>query len=56
MPQLLSVLGLGSEVEGGVDWGSIYVYTCDRLEFSLSLCLILSIYLSLSIFVSVSFL
>jgi len=30
MPQLLSVMGLGSEVEGGVDWGSIYVYTCDR--------------------------
>jgi len=32
MPQLLSLLGLGSDplAEGGVDWGSIYVFTCDR--------------------------
>jgi len=28
MPQLLSVLGLG--LDDGIDWGSIYVYTCSR--------------------------
>jgi len=30
MPQILSIIGLGSEIQGGVDWGSIYVYTCNR--------------------------
>jgi pre-rRNA-processing protein TSR4 len=30
MPQLLSLLELGTDVEGGVDWGSIYIYTCSR--------------------------
>jgi len=30
MPQMLNLLGLGTDVEGGVDWGSIYIYTCSR--------------------------
>jgi len=31
MPQLLSKLGLGLDpTEGGVDWGSLYIYTCSK--------------------------
>ena len=30
MPQLLSELQLGLEAEDGVDWGSLYVFTCDK--------------------------
>jgi len=30
MPQLLSELQLGLEAEGGVDWGSLYIFTCDK--------------------------
>ena len=30
MPQLLSEIQLGLEADGGVDWGSLYVFTCDK--------------------------
>eukprot|EP00088_Acartia_fossae_P048159 TRINITY_DN5247_c0_g1_i1.p1 TRINITY_DN5247_c0_g1~~TRINITY_DN5247_c0_g1_i1.p1 ORF type:complete len:359 (+),score=42.81 TRINITY_DN5247_c0_g1_i1:37-1113(+) len=30
MPQLLNILGLGTDIEGGVDWASIYIFTCSR--------------------------
>ncbi|XP_023327260.1 programmed cell death protein 2 isoform X2 [Eurytemora carolleeae] len=30
MPQVLSLLNLGSDLEGGLDFGSIYIYTCSR--------------------------
>ena len=29
MPQLLCELGLGLEAEAGLDWGSLYLFTCD---------------------------
>ena len=30
MPQILCVLGLGLELQEAVDWGSIYIYTCNK--------------------------
>jgi len=30
MPQILCVLGLGSELQEAVDWGSIYIFTCNK--------------------------
>ncbi len=30
-PQLLSIVSLGTDLEvGGLDWGSLYIYTCDK--------------------------
>ena len=29
MPQLLCELGLGLEAGAGLDWGSLYLFTCD---------------------------
>ena len=31
MPQLLMELGLGLDIaEGGLDWGSLYIFTCSK--------------------------
>merc|ERR1712142_96107 len=30
MPQLLSELQLGLEADAGMDWGSLYIFTCDK--------------------------
>lgn len=30
MPQLLSLLHLGTELESSLDWGSLYIFTCDK--------------------------
>ena len=30
MPQLLNELHLGLDTDAGVDWGSLYIFTCDK--------------------------